>query len=171
MNIFVLDPDPKIAASYHCDQHLHKMILKSAQMACAVLKHREPNWIAPYKETHANHPCTLWLKKSDNNLAWMFQLAYTLNHIRMKTKNVDEHASIEILRFCEAFLLPNKFPQSHKDPEAFIFAGPPSIEIRNLTVPQKYQMCYRQKHKAWLDTRAPMSYKNRPIPPFMADLF
>ena len=25
MNIFVLDTDPSIAASYHCDQHLHKM--------------------------------------------------------------------------------------------------------------------------------------------------
>lgn len=32
MNIFVLDPNPAIAASLHCDQHLHKMILESAQM-------------------------------------------------------------------------------------------------------------------------------------------
>ena len=24
MNIFVLDTNPALAASYHCDQHLHK---------------------------------------------------------------------------------------------------------------------------------------------------
>ena len=30
MNTFVLDTDPKVAASYHADQHLHKMILESA---------------------------------------------------------------------------------------------------------------------------------------------
>ena len=171
MNIFVLDTDPAIAASYHCDQHLHKMILESAQMACAVLKYKYPAWAAPYKETHANHPCTLWLKKSPINLAWMFRLAYELNHIRMKVKNVGEHSSVEVLRHCEAFLLPDKFPQDYPDPTEFVFAGPPSIEIRNLTIPQKYQMYYRQKHKAWLDTRAPMSYKNRPIPPFLQDLF
>lgn len=46
-----------------------------------------------------------------------------------------------------------------------------SIEIRNLTVPQKYQKYYRQKHASWaLDKGRGMSYKNRPVPPFMADL-
>jgi len=33
------------------------------------------------------------------------------------------------------------------------------------------QHLHKMKHAQWLDTRAPMSYKNRPIPPFMADLF
>lgn len=32
MNIFALDKNPKIAAIYHCDQHLNKMILESCQM-------------------------------------------------------------------------------------------------------------------------------------------
>ena len=32
MNIFYLDRDPKIAAEMHCDKHVVKMILESAQM-------------------------------------------------------------------------------------------------------------------------------------------
>ena len=32
MNIFVLDKDPHIAAQMHCDKHVPKMIVESAQM-------------------------------------------------------------------------------------------------------------------------------------------
>ena len=32
MNIFILDQIPKKAAEYHCDKHVVKMILESAQM-------------------------------------------------------------------------------------------------------------------------------------------
>ena len=35
MNIFVLDRDPELAAKYHCDKHVVKMVLESAQMMCA----------------------------------------------------------------------------------------------------------------------------------------
>lgn len=34
MNIFVLDWNPKKAARYHCDKHVVKMILESAQILC-----------------------------------------------------------------------------------------------------------------------------------------
>ena len=36
MNIFVLDYNPQVAAEYHCDKHVVKMILESAQILCAV---------------------------------------------------------------------------------------------------------------------------------------
>jgi hypothetical protein len=36
MNRFVLDTDPAVAAVYHCDKHVVKMILEEAQMLCAV---------------------------------------------------------------------------------------------------------------------------------------
>ena len=32
MNVFVLDNDPVIAAQQHCDKHVVKMIIESAQM-------------------------------------------------------------------------------------------------------------------------------------------
>lgn len=36
MNIFVLDTDPEIAAILHCDKHIVKMPLETAQMLCTI---------------------------------------------------------------------------------------------------------------------------------------
>ena len=37
MNIFYLDRDPRIAAQMHCDKHVVKMPLESAQMLCTLM--------------------------------------------------------------------------------------------------------------------------------------
>lgn len=34
MNLFALDLKPHVAATYHCDQHVGKMILETAQLLC-----------------------------------------------------------------------------------------------------------------------------------------
>ena len=72
MNIFVLDNDPAKAAAYHCDRHVPKMILESAQMLSTVLN-------GPYRPTHAKHPCTLWAGRSRDNAVWLWQLAMYLH--------------------------------------------------------------------------------------------
>ena len=36
MNIFYLDSNPQKCAEYHCDKHVVKMILESAQLLCGV---------------------------------------------------------------------------------------------------------------------------------------
>jgi hypothetical protein len=50
MNIFYLDKDPETCAQYHCDKHVVKMILETAQLLCAT------QWLcgteAPYRLTH-----------------------------------------------------------------------------------------------------------------------
>jgi hypothetical protein len=77
MNIFVLDTDPRLAAQYHCDQHVIKMILESAQMLCTALRTHgaEP----PYQTTHPKHPCTLWAQQTRSNWLWLKELAFHLN--------------------------------------------------------------------------------------------
>ena len=105
MNIFVLDKDPKIAASMQCNKHVVKMILESGQMLCAA------HWMAwldggfgnrptlgdfkrirdaqswlfenvpkeaqpPWKMSHVRHPCTLWASASMGNYFWL------LDHMR-----------------------------------------------------------------------------------------
>ena len=77
MNIFVLDQDPYKAAEYHCDQHVVKMTLESAQMLCTARRHL--GLAAPYRATHPKHPCTLWLLESRANWRWLIQLADGLN--------------------------------------------------------------------------------------------
>ena len=81
MNIFVLDRDPRVAASYHCDKHVIKMILETAQMlstAHHVLEPRGP--IAPhvYRATHHNHPCNIWVRENQKNYFWAVQLLESL---------------------------------------------------------------------------------------------
>lgn len=77
MNIFVLDTDPKIAASYHCDKHVLKMILESAQMLCTALHLFDvPN--VPYRKTHENHPCSVWARSTRDNYLWLCSLGLAL---------------------------------------------------------------------------------------------
>ena len=80
MNIFMLDLDPKKAAEYHCDKHVVKMILESAQILyCAhwVLNpSRVPEFA--YKKTHPNHPSCIWVRESIENYEWLCQLAIEL---------------------------------------------------------------------------------------------
>lgn len=77
MNIFVLDENPKIAAQYHNNKHVVKMILESAQMMSTVIKQQFPE-ADVYKPTHKNHPCTKWAAESIQNFNWLYQLSIEL---------------------------------------------------------------------------------------------
>ena len=81
MNIFFLDKDPKLAAQYHCDKHVVKMILESAQLLSTAWYIHCPQSSAErnlYKPTHANHPCSLWTRKTQGNYKWLWELAAAL---------------------------------------------------------------------------------------------
>ena len=60
MNIFYLDRDPKIAAEMHCDKHVVKMILESAQMMRTAHRVLDGDTYADkikfYKMAYKNHP-------------------------------------------------------------------------------------------------------------------
>ena len=76
MNIFFLHQEPKLASLYHCDKHIVKMPLETAQILCTI------HWVtgkeAPYKATHKNHPCNLWVLKSIENYNWLTELGKEL---------------------------------------------------------------------------------------------
>ena len=96
MNIFVLDSDPAACARAHCDKHVIKMILEHAQMACTVA-HKLHLPDVPYRATHANHPCTLWLGESRNNLLWLEQLTIYLDFEKCVRFNSGSHKSLSVL--------------------------------------------------------------------------
>ena len=59
MNIFILDKNPKLAAAMHCDKHVPKMILETAQMLSTAHRvYDTPQAENLYKQAHLNHPCT-----------------------------------------------------------------------------------------------------------------
>jgi hypothetical protein len=79
MNIFLLDKpcDISTIAQSHCDKHVSKMILESAQMLCTA------SWLsgitASYRPVHQKHPCTLWVSASKQNWLWLQELTLKLN--------------------------------------------------------------------------------------------
>ena len=126
MNIFVLDEDPVKAAEYHCNKHVVKMILESAQMLSTVHWHylyddikknnypkvfkRQRDKFAyikanspvdaqpPYKMTHVHHPCTIWSSISYGNYMWHIELAQAL--LREYTKRYKKtHKSTPVIKW------------------------------------------------------------------------
>jgi len=99
MNIFILDKDSTTNARYHVDKHVVKMILESAQLLCTAhhvayhfpekqgfLSPAERKQVAasphikiPYKPTHLNHPCAIWVRESTENYKYLLHLATDLN--------------------------------------------------------------------------------------------
>ena len=80
MNIFYLHSDPKTCASMHCDKHVVKMILETAQMLSTA--HHEldgENAIEGiYKATHKNHPSNVWVRENYGNYHYAWSLLYYL---------------------------------------------------------------------------------------------
>ena len=74
MNIFVLDTDIPTCAQYHCDKHVVKMITEYCQLLSTCM-HTLGYEYAPYKPTHKNHPCGVWVKESRSNYEWLWKLA------------------------------------------------------------------------------------------------
>ena len=75
MNIFYLDHCPTKAAQYHCDKHVVKMILESAQLLCTAHRILDANTSPTlYKATHINHPSAQWTRLSINNYLWLYSL-------------------------------------------------------------------------------------------------
>ena len=84
MNIFVLDLDPKTCAQYHCDKHVVKMIVETAQLL-STAHHINGSQLASndgsgllYKKTHENHPCAIWARQSKENYQWLCRLGINL---------------------------------------------------------------------------------------------
>lgn len=168
MNIFILDPNPIIAASYHCDQHLHKMVLESAQMLSTAAHTHFPH-LAPYiyEPAYQNHPCTQWVCSSPNHIVWLCSLATALNEIR-ETNGSNRHASMDVIDAISANLT-NAQWGTFTQPFYFAEAMYAHIKIRpDLTTVQKYQRYYQKKSMAWgLTKSGRMSYKGRLVPDFM----
>ncbi len=96
MNIFVLDRDVTRCARYHCDQHVVKMILESVQMLCTALNKK--GFSTPYRSTHINHPCVLWVEESFDNFMWLKKLALALNdEYRFRFGKSANHKSLSVL--------------------------------------------------------------------------
>lgn len=153
MNIFVLDPNAQRCARYHCDQHVSKMILESAQLMCTALNKQGIK--TPYKSTHVIHPCTIWVGQSYDNFLWLKKLALALNaEYRYRFEKTTDHASVRVIeeiatrRFESRGLLP--FAQAM--PEEYRVPGDAVAAYRRFYIAEKlaFARWTRRRRPRWL---------------------
>lgn len=163
MNIFVLDTNVRLAARYHNDKHVVKMILESAQMLCTVYHAFGFDGDIPYKKAHINHPCTVWARTSIENFMWLLSLAnellteYTYRYGRI-------HASTRVIDWCEENFtsIENKFTIRELTP--FAQAMPDKYKMPNgnaVAAYRKYYVAEKNELAKW---------KMRDVPPWYSEM-
>jgi hypothetical protein len=159
MNIFFLDYDTQKCAQYHCDKHVVKMVLETAQLLCGVhhmtpqvpYKHRTSTVQVPYKLSHKNHPCAIWARESLSNYLYLCDLGLELCK-EYTYRYGKRHKSQEIIEWC----LTNKPQIVDKN-----FTTPPKAmpdEYKVSDVIQSYRNYYIGAKKDFCN------WKNRDIP-------
>jgi len=157
MNIFILDPDPKISVTYYVDKHVVKMILEHTQLMCAAL-HILDRVKTPYKPTHLHHPCTKWLIQSLGNWEYLKQLntflndeyKYRYNH---PSKN---HKAFDIMLSLDA---PKNYTNTKLTPFAQAISEPyrtPNTDA--VTAYRKYYVEGKQHLAKWTKREVPQWY-------------
>ena len=151
MNIFFLDWDPQKAAGFHADRHVVKMTLESAQLLCSA--HWATGGTAPYKPTHKNHPCAIWVRESLSNYQWLARLGlYLCEEYEKRFGKI--HKSKEIIQWCSEHF--PDIPEHGLTPP--VLAMPDDFKVADDPV-QSYRNYYIQgkRHLAkWKSGRIPV---------------
>ena len=158
MNIFILDEDIEQCARYHCDQHVNKMVLESAQMLCTALNKKGIS--TPYRSTHINHPCVLWIESSFDNFEWLKELALALNREgRFRYKREKDHASISVIRQLEThkYVREGLLPFAQAMPDQYKNIDDPVSAYRSFYIGEKSQFA------TWREREVPEWYPVQPL--------
>ena len=84
MNLFLIAEDPQEIAEAHCDSHVVKMIIETAQILyCAWWctgrdKMEETQDPPPYRVTHKNHPTARWIRADSHHYQFACRLGLAL---------------------------------------------------------------------------------------------
>ena len=154
MNIFVLDHNIKKCARYHCDKHVVKMILESAQILCTVCS--QYGIKTSYSNTHIKHPCVLWAGKSIQNWRWLKKLAKALNNeFKYRYQHHENHQSYNVIKELQEPPLPNigltqhaqAMPSKYKIPKNAVLA------YRQYYIGEKKKLAFwkRRRKPEWFD--------------------
>ena len=152
MNIFYLHRDVWQCAKMHCDVHVNKMILESAQLLSTA--HHELGSTAPYKTTHKNHPSAVWARSGRYQYQWLYRLLEALS---------DEYT----FRYGKVHLTWERCSEALSEPPTGIadirFTNPPQCmpdECKDDDTEVAYRNYYTQKNLDWIKLGRPMTWKN-----------
>ena len=156
MNLFHLDKNPKTIAQYHCDKHVVKMVLETAQMLCSAYKKHYHDDGDLYKIAHPKHPMTLWVGYSHMNFKFALDVLKELGKEYTHRYN-KVHKSMRIYD-----LLTTKYTRWHSWDG--LFTKPPQCmpdEFKHEDYITAYKNYYKGAKKEFA------KYTNREIPEFM----
>lgn len=144
MNLFLLCLNPVSNAKYHCDQHVVKMIIETAQMLYTAhhLLPSETSLLsaAPgggYRKTHSNHPVSVWIRSRLDRYLYAavtglclcreFRLRYgkehgTESHLWWLLKNVPPGITSRIVETARSAVAQEAFSQPAPDPSVENFS-------------------------------------------------
>lgn len=156
MNIFYLDENPKLAAQYHCDKHVIKMILEYSQLLSTAHNILDGQNDSLYKTTHANHPSSLWVRESRSHYMWLVECLdelykvwkYRYNHPESK-----EHKSFKIFHILKN--PPNNLVDNGFTPPPKVLKDD-SLLIDNVV--EAYRHCYKTVKSSFTTWK-----KDRPV--------
>jgi hypothetical protein len=152
MNIFYLHRNVRVCAKMHCDVHVNKMILETAQLLSTA--HHVLGSDAPYKMTHKNHPSAVWARSGRYQYNWLYRLLEALS---------DEYTE----RYGKVHLTWQKCSEALSEaPEGIpnvLFTPPPQCmpdECKHDDTEVAYRNYYIQKNRDWLKLGRPMKWKH-----------
>lgn len=158
MNIFVLDTNPRVAASYLHPKLRVKMPLETCQMVATALSSEFFDWGtipkkdgSPYKPCFKNHPCTRWARQNIYNLAWLIEhgLAICFYYTKLYGK---VHSCENSLRVAEQIfksktnLWPSEVWHYHTQ---FTFAGPAELKNHPDIVEAYREFMHQKSYTNW----------------------
>lgn len=162
MNIFYLDNNINKCVQAHCDKHVVKMVLETAQILSTVI------WIQNesealklyndkkiYKKTHINHPCVKWAASDVQNAIWLCHFGLALADEYNYRYN-REHASKKVISFISQGLSPSTALLKFKD-------TPPSCVDKECLTEHpvlSYRLYYQKKERDGLQMK--YTKRNRP---------
>tara|TARA_R100000152_G_C6779273_1_gene210751 strand:+ start:2337 stop:2903 length:567 start_codon:yes stop_codon:yes gene_type:complete len=180
MNVFYLDKNPKLAAEFHCDKHVVKMLIEYAQLMSTAHRvmdgeewydrtannRRIKRWKHPdsemdkilYLASHVNHPSGIWLRKSTKHYDWLYEMWLHLHDefvSRYNKKHLSNTKLTEIL--CK---YPDNMPTlPWEDPPP---AMPDHCKIHNdsLASYRKYYITEKVRFATW-KTETPIWFKEK----------
>jgi hypothetical protein len=157
MNIFILDLDVKKCAQYHCDKHVVKMILETAQLLCGV-HHMTPQVTpqVPYKLSHKNHPCAIWTRESLSNYLYLCELGLELCK-EYTYRYGKRHKSQDVIEWC-VLNKPNISDKGFTEPAK---AMPDEYKVKSVTESYRNYYCgAKSGFASWKMREIPYWYKS-----------
>jgi len=159
MNIFFLHPNQVKCARWHCDKHVVKMILETAQLLytahwelaiaddrlpvfkTAPRHSREPRMLGYLPIRNTKHPCAIWAKESIENYMWLAILGLALcNEYRYRFSDK--------IHSCEKHL---RWLYCHPPPE--LLSSYKEFTVPARAMPDQYKIsknvvsCYREYYR------------------------